>query len=67
MKKLILASSMAALFGLAGTASAHLVGFGWNDNGNGTVTFLGEHWHGALSSPYSDNSGVRIDGILFQW
>ena len=66
IKTLIFGAGL-GVFAMVGTANAHLVGFGWNDNGNGTVTFFGEHWHGALSSPYSDNSGVRIDGILFQW
>ena len=66
-KKIALIASMAGLFGVANSANAHLVGFGWNDNNNGTVTFFGEHWHGNQSSPYSDNGGVRIDGVLFQW
>lgn len=63
------------VFALVGTANAHLVTFGWKDNGNGTITMFGEHWHGAQSSPYSDNGGVRIgvygtDDTLwpvFQW
>ena len=63
------------LFALAGVAQAHLVAFGWKDNGNGTVTMWGEHWHGDQTSSYSDNGGVRIGvygtdpstWLLFQW
>lgn len=65
-KKLILVAWL-GLFAMVGTASAHLVAFGWNDNGNGTITMYGEHWHGDQISAYSDNFGVTIDGILFQW
>lgn len=58
-----------------GTANAHLVAFGWKDNGNGTITMFGEHWHGAQSAPSTANGGVRIgvfgtDNTLwpvFQW
>jgi hypothetical protein len=75
MKKVLLASCMAALLGVASTASAHLVAFGWKDNGNGTVTMWGEHWHGDQSAPSTANGGVRIgvfgtDDTLwpvFQW
>ena len=56
-----------ALSAFSSAANAHLVGFGWNDNGNGTVTVFGEHWHGDQTSAYSDNFGVTIDGIQFQW
>lgn len=66
LKKLVLAACL-GLFAMVGTASAHLVAFGWNDNGNGTVTMFGEHWHGDQTFSYSDNQGVTIDGILFQW
>lgn len=57
------------------SASAHLVSFGWKDQGNGTIIMYGQHWHGNQASPYSDNGGVRI-GVygtddttwqLFQW
>lgn len=65
IKQLLVATIAALAF--AGSASAHLIGFGWNDNGDGTVTMFAEHWHGALSSPYTDNGGVTIDGVLFQW
>lgn len=75
MKKLLLASSVAVMLGMASAASAHLVAFGWKDNGNGSVTMWGQHWHGDQSSPYSDNGGVRIGVFgtdpttwpVFQW
>lgn len=76
MKKLLVtALTAASLLGVASTANAHLVAFGWKDNGNGTVTMWGEHWHGDQSAPSTANGGVRI-GIygtdpstwsLFQW
>lgn len=76
MKKLLVtALTAASLLGAASTANAHLVAFGWKDNGNGTITMWGEHWHGDQTSAYSDNGGVRI-GVygtdpstwtLFQW
>lgn len=65
-KKSMLVASL-GLIVMASTASAHLVSVGWKDNGNGTVTVWGEHWHGDLSAPSSDNGGVMIDGITFQW
>lgn len=75
MKKLLLASTMAALLGMASTASAHLVAFGWKDNGNGSVTMYGQHWHGDQLAPSTANGGVRIGVFgtdpttwqLFQW
>jgi hypothetical protein len=76
MKKLLVTTlTAAALFGVVSTANAHLVAFGWKDNGNGTITMWGEHWHGDQTTAYSDNGGVRI-GVygtdpsgwqLFQW
>lgn len=76
MKKLLVTTLTAvSLFGVASTANAHLVAFGWKDNGNGTITMWGEHWHGDQTTAYSDNGGVRI-GVygtdpsgwqLFQW
>ena len=45
---------------LSSVANAHLVTLGWKDNGNGSVTLWGEHWHGDQSSPYSDNGGISI-------
>ena len=75
MKKVLMASFVASLVGVASTASAHLVAFGWKDNGNGTITMFGEHWHGDQSAPSTANGGVRI-GVygtdptlwpVFQW
>lgn len=63
------------MFGVSSVANAHLVTFGWKDNGNGTVTMFGQHWHGDQSAPSTANGGVRV-GIfstdpstwaLFQW
>lgn len=76
MKKLLVtALTTASLFGVASTANAHLVAFGWKDNGNGTITMFGEHWHGDQTEPSTANGGVRIgvygtDSTLwpvFQW
>lgn len=62
-------------FFLAGSAQAHLVAFGWKDNGNGSITMWGQHWHGDQSAPSTANGGVHI-GIFgtdsstwqtFQW
>ncbi len=57
-------SAIALLAGLglliSNAANAHLVAFGWKDQGNGTVVFYGQHWHGNQTSAYSDNGGVRI-------
>lgn len=55
-----LALSAAVVVATAVTAAAHTVGIGWLDNGNGTVTLYAEHWHGNLTSPYSDNGGLGI-------
>ncbi len=63
------------LFCMANVANAHLVAFGWKDNGNGTITMWGEHWHGDQTAPSTANGGVRI-GVygtdpaswpVFQW
>lgn len=76
MKKLLTtALTAAALMGIAGTANAHLTAFGWKDNGNGTITMFGQHWHGDQTEPSTANGGVRIgvfgtDSSLwpvFQW
>ncbi len=61
--KLCLATGI--VLGLCSSAYAHLVSFGWKDNGNGTVSLWGEHWHGNLTSPYTDNGGITISGSGF--
>lgn len=75
LKKLALTGSLIGMLAGASVANAHLVAFGWKDNGNGSVTMWGQHWHGDVTVPYSDNGGVRI-GVygtdptgwqLFQW
>ena len=45
---------------ISNAANAHLVSFGWKDQGNGTVIFYGQHWHGDQSGPSTANGGVRI-------
>lgn len=58
MKRLLLASSV---LGLMATASnAHTIGIGWLDNGDGSVTLFAEHWHGDVTSAYSDNGGLGV-------
>lgn len=72
--KLIFGAGL-GVFAMVGTANAHLVAFGWKDNGNGTITMWGEHWHGDQSVPSTANGGVRIgvygtnDALwpVFQW
>ena len=59
LKKLILGVGL-GMFAIVGTANAHLVAFGWKDNGNGSITMFGEHWHGDQSAPSTANGGVRI-------
>lgn len=76
--KIFFRSALIAVVGvlaLSSVANAHLVAFGWKDNGNGTVTMWGEHWHGDQSAPSTANGGVRIgvfgtnDALwpVFQW
>jgi hypothetical protein len=75
IKTCFMASLVASLLAIAGTASAHLVAFGWKDNGNGTITMYGEHWHGDQTSPSTANGGVRAGVFgtdetlwkVFQW
>lgn len=45
----------------AQAANAHIVSVGWKDNGNGSVTLWGEHWHGDQTSPSTANGGITID------
>jgi hypothetical protein len=60
LKKLAVMATGFGLFAMSSVASAHFVTFGWKDNGNGTTTLFGEHWHGDVTSPYSDNGGLHI-------
>ena len=53
---------LAALLAGVSTAQAHLINFGWVDNGNGSVTLWGEHWHGAQAGPSTANGGIHISG-----
>lgn len=64
-KSLALAASAVALASFSSAAGAHLVQFGWQDNGAGGVTLYGEHWHGDLTSAYSDNGGIHITPVSF--
>lgn len=74
-KKLALLTGLVGALGVSGIANAHLVAFGWKDNGNGTVTMFGEHWHGDQTAPSTANGGVRIGVFgtdetlwpVFQW
>lgn len=59
-KKVALVAGLGSLLALTNIAHAHLVAFGWKDNGNGTITMFGEHWHGDQSAPSTANGGVRI-------
>lgn len=70
-----LAAIAVAMFAFVSTASAHLTAVGWKDNGNGTVTMWGQHWHGDQGAPSTDNGGIHI-GVFgsnpatwtaFQW
>lgn len=63
MKLLIKLGKLAgfcALISATGFAQAHLVTIGWEDNGNGTVTLWGEHWHGNQTNPFTANGGLHI-------
>ncbi|MBI3372082.1 MAG: PEP-CTERM sorting domain-containing protein [Betaproteobacteria bacterium] len=73
MKKFLI--GLAAMFGVVSVANAHLVAFGWKDQGNGSIVMWGEHWHGDQTLPSTANGGVHI-GIYgsdpntwqtFQW
>ena len=63
------------MFGVSSVANAHLTAFGWKDNGNGTITMFGQHWHGDQLAPSTANGGVRVGVFgtdpstwaLFQW
>jgi len=58
--KMILAGAIIFASSLTNVANAHLIGFGWDDLDDGTISVFGQHWHGDQTSPYSDNGGVRI-------
>ncbi len=58
--RLSIIAGLVGVFGFTGVANAHLVSFGWKDNGNGTVTLFGEHWHGDQASPSTANGGITI-------
>ena len=58
-KKLAIGTAALALTSIGAAASAHMVQFGWEETPTGTVLWA-EHWHGNLSSPYSDNGGLHI-------
>lgn len=60
MKKLALATGVCGLALTATAANAHLVSFGWKDQGNGTVVLWGEHWHTDQSSAFTANGGITI-------
>lgn len=73
MNKLLIA--LAASLGIVGSANAHLTAVGWKDNGNGSVTLWGQHWHGDQSAPDTANGGIHIGDpstdpstwLAFQW
>lgn len=74
--KFLSALAIGAIFSAASmSANAHLISFGWKDQGNGTIIMYGQHWHGNQTTAYSDNGGVRIGVFgtddstwqLFQW
>lgn len=56
------ALAVSAVMGFAGAANAHLVSFGWLDNGDGTVTLWGEHWHSDQTVASTANGGITISG-----
>jgi hypothetical protein len=77
MKKLTtqLAAVAVATLAFVSSANAHLTAVGWKDNGNGTVTMWGQHWHGDQSGPSTANGGIHL-GVFgtdpagwtaFQW
>lgn len=61
-KSLSLSVATAALATISSAASAHMVQFGWQETTSGTVLWA-EHWHGDLSSAYSDNGGLHITDV----
>jgi hypothetical protein len=75
MKILKLLAGVLGFAALVGSAHAHLTAYGWKDNGNGTVTMFGQHWHGDQTTAYSENGGLHIGAVgsdpstwlTFQW
>ncbi|WP_455220151.1 PEP-CTERM sorting domain-containing protein [Kaarinaea lacus] len=59
IKLRLMGTVIAALF-VAAPVQAHLVSFGWTDNGDGTVTLWGEHWHGDIGTAFTANGGITI-------
>jgi hypothetical protein len=55
-----LAAIAVATFAFVSTANAHLTAVGWKDNGNGTVTMWGQHWHGDQTGPSTANGGIHL-------
>ena len=55
------AAIAAVAFGTA--ANAHMVAFGWQATAAGTVLWA-EHWHGNLTTAYSDNGGLHITDVV---
>ena len=63
MKFLTMVSAAAiAAAGFGSVANAHMVAFGWQETLAGTVLWA-EHWHGDLTSAYSDNGGLHITDV----
>lgn len=60
--KLVLAT---LLFVLPLSASAHVIGIGWVDQGNGTVDFWAEHWHG--NAVPTSNDALYINGVAYSY
>lgn len=58
MNKLLIA--LAATLGIVSSANAHLTAVGWKDNGNGSVTLWGQHWHGDQTGVSTANGGIHL-------
>jgi hypothetical protein len=61
-KILAAGASIIAISSISSAANAHMVQFGWKETSTGTVLYA-EHWHGNLSSAYSDNGGLHITDV----
>lgn len=70
-----LAAVAVAALAFVSSANAHLTAVGWKDNGNGSVTMWGQHWHGDQSAPSTANGGIHLGvfgtdpatWMAFQW